>query len=210
MSHYYLNDDNLKDNIKTIEFTLFNQKYMFKTNDGVFSKNRLDFGSKLLIESVLINEDIKEIADIGSGYGPIGITLAKVNPNVNFHLYEINKKAIELAYQNKKINQVNNVFIYENNALDDVNKTFDLIVTNPPIRAGKDVVFKFYEQAHKCLNKGGFLYVVIQKKQGAESTFNKLTLLFENVNVLTKKSGYWIVRAQKYNIDWLLTNYMII
>lgn len=210
MSHYYLNDDNLKDNIKTIEFELFNHKFTFKTNAGVFSKDRLDFGSKLLIESVKINENIKSVADIGAGYGPIGITLASLNPNIDFHLYEINKKAVSLANYNKELNGVTNVFVYENNALDDVTKTFDLIVTNPPIRAGKDIVFKFYEQAFNSLNSKGLLYVVIQKKQGAQSSFQKLLELFENVTITTKKSGYWIIEAKKNNIDWLLIDYMII
>lgn len=201
MSHYYLNDESVKDDIKEINVIVKGSKYKFKTNSGVFSKHGLDFGSRLLIEEAYIPETAKSIADIGSGYGPIGIILASLNVNVVANLYEINSKAVELSKENAQLNNVNNIKINLNNILENVEETFDVILTNPPIRAGKEVVFSIYEQAYSHLNNNGLLYVVIQKKQGAESSFKKINDLFKNATVLTKSKGYWIIKAEKIDID---------
>lgn len=199
MSHYYLNDENIKDDIKTINVIVKGNKYQFKTNSGVFSKHGLDFGSRLLIEKVIIPNTAKNIADIGSGYGPIGIILADLNPNIKAHLYEVNSKAVDLSVINSKLNNVNNIAINLNNILENVDETFDVVLTNPPIRAGKDVVFNIYEQAYNHLNNNGLLYVVIQKKQGAESSYKKIKELFKNVTIMTKSKGYWLLKAIKIN-----------
>lgn len=196
MSHYFINDPNLDNKLNKYKVNLRNNDFIFYTQPGVFSKNRLDFGSKLLIENVEITNDIKSIIDIGCGYGPIGLSLAKDN-NLNVYMYDINERAIELAKLNAKTNDVTNVSINHNNLLDNISINVDLIVTNPPIRTGKKTIFKLYEQAYERLNKGGLFYCVIQRKQGAPSTQSKLLELFGNTEVITKSNGYWIIKANK-------------
>lgn len=197
MSHYFTNDNDNDLKGKTFNITIKNNNYIFQTSSGVFSKDYLDFGSKVLIESVYIEENDKEILDLGCGYGPVGIVFAKENPTKNVMMIDINNKAVELAKINAKLNSVRNVNIINNDLLNNISKTFDVIIANPPIRAGKKTVFDLYEQSYKSLEKGGKLYVVIQKKQGAPSTMNKLTELFEKVEVVRKVKGYWIIKANK-------------
>ncbi|VEU80197.1 class I SAM-dependent methyltransferase [Haploplasma axanthum] len=196
MSHYFINDESLKDELKKISVNIKNQKYEFLTNSGVFSKEGLDFGSRLLIETIK-NDNFSRIADVGCGYGPIGIVLAKENPESTVWMYDINERAIKLAETNAELNQVKNVKIKENDALDNVKEKFDLVVTNPPIRAGKKIVFKIYEQAYERLEENGSFYCVIQKKQGAPSSFEKLSELFSTCEIVAKLKGYWIIFAKK-------------
>jgi len=197
MSHYFTNDNDNDLKGKTFNITIKNNNYIFQTSSGVFSKDYLDFGSKILIESVIIEENDAEILDLGCGYGPVGIVFAKENPIKNIMMIDINNKAVELAKINAKLNSVSNVKIINNDLLNNINKTFDVIITNPPIRAGKKTVFDLYEQSYNSLNNKGKLYVVIQKKQGAPSTFDKLTKMFEKVEVVRKVKGYWIIKANK-------------
>ena len=134
---------------------------------------------------------------MGCGYGPIGLYVAKTYPDKMVYLYDINERALDLAKQNLEINQVKNVQIKQSNLFDQVDIKSDVILTNPPIRAGKQTVFTLYEQAYDTLNDGGILYVVIQKKQGAPSTEAKLATLFNKVEVKVKSKGYWLLLAQK-------------
>lgn len=196
MSHYFINNPNLNKDLSNYKVNLRGSDFIFYTQAGVFSKNNLDYGSKLLIENIKITSDTKTIIDIGCGYGPIGLSLAK-NNRVKSYMYDINERAVELAKLNAKSNDISNVEIYTNNLLDGINVKADLIVSNPPIRAGKQTVFKLYEQAYNNLNSNGAFYCVIQKKQGAPSSFEKIKELFENVEIITKSRGYWIIYAKK-------------
>lgn len=197
MSHYYKNDRNLSEEIETLKVNIKGIEYSFLTQAGVFSKSGLDFGSRILIETIRVSNDTKKIADIGCGYGPIGLSLANENKDSIVYMYDVNERAVSLAIKNAEINNIKNVNINVNYILKDVKETFDLIVTNPPIRAGKDVVFSIYEQAFLKLNKGGSFYCVIQKKQGAPSSLTKINELFLNAEIIVKKSGYWIIFARK-------------
>jgi len=196
MSHYFINDDKLKNNIKSFEIKINETNFRFNTDNGVFSKNTLDFGSKLLFESVN-TKDAKKIADIGCGYGIIGIMIAKFNPNSLIYMFDINLRAIFLANQNISLNNVNNVIVKQNDGLNDVLEKFDLILTNPPIRAGKKVVNKFFIDAYNHLNNESDFYCVIRKKQGASSYLKKIEELFGNFKIVNKKKGYWIIKATR-------------
>ncbi|MDF2617209.1 MAG: class SAM-dependent methyltransferase [Sedimentibacter sp.] len=154
----------------------------------------------VLVETVVKeNANFKgSILDLGCGYGPIGVMLAKLIENANVTMSDVNKRALELAKMNAEENKVKSrVKTLSSSAFENINENFDMIVTNPPIRAGKEVIFSFYEGAYEHLNKGGHLYVVIQKKQGAPSTKEKLESLFGNCETAEKKSGYFIFRVEK-------------
>lgn len=196
MSHYFINDPNLNKDLLNFSVSLRGNEFTFYTQAGVFSKNYLDYGSKLLIQTVNIKKTVKTIIDVGCGYGPIGLALAK-DSKAKIYMYDINERAIELSTLNAKTNEIDNVIIKNNNLLDDININAELIVTNPPIRAGKKTLFKLYEQVYDNLNVGGEFYCVIQRKQGAPSTAKKIMELFGNYKTITKSKGYWIIYAVK-------------
>jgi 16S rRNA (guanine1207-N2)-methyltransferase len=197
MSHYFLNDQTLKNQEKSYKINLFGLDFIFFTDLGVFSKDYLDFGSKLLIKNIDLKSQTKTVIDMGCGYGPIGLYVAKKYPNINVLMFDINERAVALAKKNIVENKVNNAVAHVSNLLSDVNVFADVILTNPPIRAGKEVVFKLYLESYSHLNSGGSLYVVIQKKQGAPSSLEKIKEIFGNCEMIDRDKGYWILFAQK-------------
>ncbi len=196
--HYYSKNPQTKSKPQEWTYTLRGEAFRFQTDSGVFSKNDIDFGSRLLIEA--FDEPAIEgpILDVGCGYGPIGMAIAKALPQRHVHMVDINARAIELAQKNTVLNGVENVSVYESDGLSGVEQQeFAAILTNPPIRAGKETIFRFYEEAYEKLAASGSLWVVIQKKQGAPSTQEKLQELFGDVRVADKKKGYFIFEARK-------------
>lgn len=191
--HYYSKNPQAHSSPQEWTSQLRGQSFRFHTDSGVFSRQEVDFGSRLLAETFTLPETDGPIADIGAGYGPIGLALASSFPERKVHLVDVNTRALELAKTNALVNQVDNVRIYESDALQSVEAAgFAAIVTNPPIRAGKETVFRFYEEAYDKLASGGALWTVIQKKQGAPSTEKKLNALFGNVQTVAKEKGYFI------------------
>lgn len=197
MSHYYINDESLSDETKELKVKIKGNDYKFLTMSGVFSKDDLDYGSLILLKNLFKQKGITKIADVGCGYGPIGLSIAKENPKATVYMYDINERAVDLSIKNAKLNNIENVKIAVNDCLDDITENFELIVTNPPIRAGKKTVFKIYEQAYERLVDGGELFCVIQRKQGAPSSYAKINELFGNATKVAQVSGYWVISAKK-------------
>ncbi len=197
MSHYFKDDENLNHDIRKKEILINGTRLDFFTDRGVFSKENLDFGTEVLLKHVEVNQDVKTMIDMGCGYGPIGIYLAKTYPSAHVFMADVNQRAVDLARQNSVLNQVSNITIMKSDLFDQINQEVDFIVTNPPIRAGKEIIFKLYEQAYLHLNTGGLFYCVIQKKQGAPSTYSKIESLFSNCTVIAKEKGYWVLLAKK-------------
>ncbi|WP_026565513.1 class I SAM-dependent methyltransferase [Bacillus sp. UNC41MFS5] len=196
--HYYSRTQKVESDPKFWDFTLKNNPFRFKTDNGVFSKREVDFGSRLLIESFEMPNTDGFLLDVGCGYGPIGLSLAKYYHERMIHMVDVNERAIELAKENAEINRIQNVKIYESDRLLNVNEnTFAAILTNPPIRAGKKTVHDIFEQSFDHLVSQGELWVVIQKKQGASSAIEKLNNLFNHVETIDKSKGYFVIRAQK-------------
>lgn len=196
--HYYSKNPQTKSNPREWTDVLRGEKFRFQTDTGVFSKSEVDFGSRLLIETFEQAEIDGPVLDVGCGYGPIGMAIAKAFPHKQVHMVDVNTRAIELAKTNVEKNDISNVQIYESDGLGAVETVdFSAILTNPPIRAGKETIFRFYEEAAEKLADGGSLWVVIQKKQGAPSTQVKLEELFGEVRVVDKKKGYFIFEARK-------------
>ncbi|PLT31318.1 class I SAM-dependent methyltransferase [Peribacillus deserti] len=197
--HYFSRTPHAESNPQYWSFTLRNKEFKFKTDNGVFSKKEVDFGSRLLIETFKPNNDIEgDVLDVGCGYGPIGLSLASELEDSRVHMVDVNARAIELAKENAQINHVQNVKIYESDRLTGVEASgFASVLTNPPIRAGKQVVHEIFEQSYAKLADGGELWVVIQKKQGAPSAMDKLEELFGNVELVEKKKGYYILYSKK-------------
>ena len=164
----------------------------------MFSKGEVDFGSRLLAETFVMSETEGDVLDVGCGYGPIGLSIAASFPDRRVHMIDLNERALNLAKSNAERNDIKNTTIYPSDALSAVTADgFAAILTNPPIRAGKETVFNFYDGAFSKLRAGGELWVVIQKKQGAPSTINHLTDLFGAVDTVIRKKGYYILKAEK-------------
>ena len=196
--HYYSSNPKVKSEPIEWATELRGKTLRFKTDAGVFSKGEVDFGSRLLAETFAMPDTVGDVLDVGCGYGPIGLPIAASFPERNVHMIDLNERALNLAKSNAEINGITNIMIYPSDALSAVTKSeFAAILTNPPIRAGKETVFSFYDGAFLKLRVGGELWVVIQKKQGAPSTISHLTDLFGAVDTVVRKKGYYILRAVK-------------
>ncbi|ETT79043.1 methyltransferase small [Paenibacillus sp. FSL R7-277] len=195
--HYYSQQPEARHDRRSIDTELRGKRLRFTSDAGVFSKGDIDHGSRVLIEAMEIPEDAK-VLDVGCGYGPIGISAAHLASKGHVTMIDINSRAVELARENAQHNGIRNVTVMESDVLSAVEgQTFDVILTNPPIRAGKAVVHAIFEQAYDHLNEGGCLWVVIQKKQGAPSAVAKLESMFAVVEEVGKDKGYRILKAQK-------------
>lgn len=193
MSHYYSeNQASVDSNIQTISIHFNEKKYNFKTDNGVFCKGYLDFGTRVMLENACITGN--KVLDLGCGYGPVGVILGSMNPSLDITMVDINERACSLAKINVLANNVN-AKVFKSNILENIDDKFSCILTNPPIRAGKTTVFSFYEQSYHHLLENGSLYVVIQKKQGAESSIKYLKELFNNCCVVFREKGYYILKC---------------
>lgn len=191
MSHYFTND-NLESNLKKIIVNVRDKKFVFNTDNGVFSKRGLDFGSRTLIDTLLSLDISGKCLDVGCGYGALGIILSSFF-NLDVDMIDVNKRAVHLAVMNLKENDVSARAFYSN-VYENVDKKYDIIVTNPPIRAGKDIVYKILFGARDYLVLGGALYFVINKDQGAKSVIKDLSAV-ASVTVLKKNKGFFVIKC---------------
>ncbi|MFC7372667.1 class I SAM-dependent methyltransferase [Fictibacillus iocasae] len=195
--HYYSEKPEVESSRQTWNFELKGHTYRFTTDRGVFSKKEVDFGSRVLIDVFTAPDVEGDYADVGCGYGPIGLSLAKAEPARKVVMVDVNERALDLALLNAANNGVSNVSIKKSSLLEQVEDGLACVISNPPIRAGKKVVHELFEQAYEKLKPGGELWIVIQKKQGAPSALEKIDSLFGNSEVVEKKKGYYIIMAQK-------------
>ena len=196
MEHYFTNNENLKSEIRKINYNYESFSFTFLSDLGVFSKDKIDYGSKVLVENYLKhNHDNKKILDVGCGYGFIGIVLSKVT-NSYVEMVDVNKRALHLTERNINENKVN-AKAYMSDAYQSVKDKYDVIITNPPIRAGKEKVLEILNGSVEHLNSGGELWFVVRKDQGAKSIVKVLNkeLIVENTE---KSKGFYIFRAKKY------------
>ena len=190
MGHYFVNDDNLKSEIREFKINFLNQDFVFKTDNGVFSKGELDYGTYLLLTTVL-NLDIKgKVLDLGCGYGAIGVVISKLN-NTKVTMVDVNKRAVHLSKMNVSDNKCDCLVINSDGYLN-VSDKFDYIITNPPIRVGKTKLYELMIDSKNYLNENGVIYLVIRKEQGAKSFIKDMSEYY-NVNVLEKSKGFYII-----------------
>ncbi len=184
-----------------IDYEVLGTTLHFVTDSDVFSRKNVDFGTNLLIEEMI--EDVKKskpsggsFLDLGCGAGIVGITFKYKFMKFDCMGVDVNGRAVSLANENAKLNGVKVNFV-QSDVLDKIEDSvqFDIVATNPPVRAGKAVVFRFYEEAKQHMKTGGAIYVVLQRKQGAPSTEKKLTELFGNCETLGIDGGYRVMKA---------------
>lgn len=198
MSHYYTNDPDLAHDEHSFSFELGGHSLRFTSDNGVFSKHTIDFGSRVLIATALAQPKLTTgaILDLGCGYGPIGISVAKALPERQVTMSDVNERALALAERNAAENGVSEqVHIVESSVYDQIEGKFGVILTNPPVRAGKSIVSAMLSGAREHLLPGGEIFVVLQKKQGAPSAKKLLASTFGSAEVLKKDGGYYILHA---------------
>ena len=197
---YFATDPTAKHDEHIIDYHVDGIDLKFNTDAGVFSKMRVDYGSGVLIKAMKdISFPKANILDVGTGYGPIGLFAAKFWPDQEVDMIDVNERGLNLARENAKVNNIENVNIYASNCYEQIDndKKFGLILTNPPIRAGKKVVNEILIGANEHLVSGGVLLVVIQKKQGEPSARKNMINTYGNCEILTRDKGYYILISIK-------------
>ena len=196
MSQYFENDKSIKSNKKLINFVFMDRKISLYSDNGVFSKDRFDYGTRVLLENINISELNGNVLDLGCGIGVVGLILGTINKNINIDMVDINERAINLAKENMSLNKVNsNVFISD--VYSNINKKYNYIITNPPIRAGKETVRKFLLGGYDYLTDDGILYFVMRKDHGVKSMIKELENKYM-VNILNKDKGFYVVALLKH------------
>ena len=198
MGHYFENDETLNHENIRYSFSIFGKEFTLQSDSGVFSKDGLDDGSRLLLETIGKTDLGTNILDLGAGVGPIGLILASLAPNRHVVLADVNDRALNCCRKNAAALGVEQqVEIIHSDVYLNIDTTFSTIVTNPPIRAGKKVTYAMYAGAISHLNEGGQLILVIRKQQGASSCQEYLKTIFKEVEVVKSKKGYRILIAKK-------------
>lgn len=197
MKHYYTDNTDLISEPVVFQYDYQGHILNFTSDHGVFSKAMIDYGSRVLLDAITVDETKKTLLDVGCGYGTFGICLKTVYPWLKMEMVDVNDRALDLCRKNAEANNIQDVAIYKSYIYDNVEKSFDLIVSNPPIRAGKEVVHQILEKAYNHLNIDGELWIVIQKKQGAPSAKSKMNEVFGNCEVVKKDKGYYILKSKK-------------
>ena len=193
MGHYFTNEK-LEHDKKIIKVKIKDTDFDFYTDNGVFSKKGMDFGTRTLLENLDYENMHGKILDFGCGYGSIGIVVSKIT-NLEVDMLDINKRSIELARENSKLNKVK-TNIFESNIYENVTNKYDYIISNPPIRVGNEILHKILFEAQEYLNENGQLWIVVNKDQGAKSLVEKLKKYY-NVNIITKNKGFFVILCSK-------------
>ena len=195
MSQYFDNDKNIKSERKIIKFNFDNKVFSIYSDNGVFSKDRFDYGTRVLLNSVDIDKLSGNVLDLGCGLGVVGIILGTFNKGINIDMVDINERAIDLAKNNLVLNNVKaNVFVSD--IYSNIDNKYDFIITNPPIRAGKNVIRGFSLGSYDYLKDDGILYFVMRKDHGVKSMIKELSVKF-NTSIVNKDKGFYVVLCTK-------------
>lgn len=192
--HYYTVNPTSAHDLRRVEFEILGEALRFDTDAGVFSRDGLDVGTRALLEA--LPELSGRVLDLGCGWGAVGVLLGKKYPDVSLLMADVNERAVALAAKNLARNGVKNARAVESDVYENVDGTFDFIVTNPPIRAGKAVIYSMFDGARDRLSPGGRLYVVIRKQQGAPSALRHMQELYASARVIAREKGFWVIECE--------------
>ncbi len=197
--HYYTTSPESAHRYAPCAWEYRGEKISFMTDAGVFSRGEVDYGTKVLLEA-LPDEMAGRVLDLGCGWGCVGISIGRTQKNAQIVMCDVNERALNLAKDNAKKNGVL-AEAYLSNGLESVPGKFQWIITNPPIRAGKQTIYGLFKQSAQALEKDGALYIVIRKQQGAESAIKYLKTIFEQVETVDKSGGFWVICCREGKED---------
>lgn len=191
MNQYFTNNDNLKSDIRTLKYNYKEHNFIFESDLGVFSKNKVDIGTITLIESYFNygRKNVK-VLDVGCGYGVIGITLSKIM-NCKLDMIDVNERALQLSKNNLIKNKVN-ANVFKSNCYEDIKDKYDVIITNPPIKAGKKIYMKIINDSFKYLKKDGELWFVMKNSHGVKTVYKNLQNI-KNSQIIKKNKGFYVI-----------------
>ena len=190
--HYYTENPSSEHDFRTVRCSALGVEAEFLTDAGVFSRDGLDTGTRALLEA--LPEPAGRVLDLGCGWGAVGVLMGKRCPKAEIVMTDINRRAAELARHNLAQNGVT-AQVFDGDGFENVPGDFDMIVTNPPIRAGKAAIYAMFADAKARLRPGGELYIVIRKQQGAPSALKYLREIFSEAEVVSRTAGFWVIRA---------------
>jgi len=193
--HYYSQNPNVEHDEQQVIFEVLGRQLRCTTDAGVFSRGGLDMGTRILLEA--LPELSGRILDLGCGWGPVGAAIGSVYPETEILMTDVNERAAELARRNLAANGVKNARVVTGDGYASVDGSFSAILLNPPIRAGKQLIYAMFADARNYLEDGGALYIVIRKQQGAESAEKYLKTLYGDVERIAREKGYWVLRCIK-------------
>ncbi len=192
--HYFTASPGSEHRYAEAPYVYRGENLRFLTDAGVFSRGEVDFGTDVLLNALPENLSGR-VLDLGCGWGAVGVSVGKKYPACQIVMSDVNVRALELAAKNAAANGVRAETV-QSDGLDSVEGPFDHILTNPPIRAGKQVIYRLFAQSAEKLAEGGALYIVIRKQQGAESAVKYLKTIFEQAETVEKSGGFWVIRCQ--------------
>ncbi len=197
MSQYFENDESIKSSPKWINYEIYQRKFSLKTDLGVFSKDKIDEGTYAFLKVLIPLQLHGRILDVGCGYGALGLTLASFMPETQFVLSDVNERALNLTKSNIQSLKLMNVTCLQSDIYQNIEGLFNAIVINPPIRAGKKVIYQMFKGAYDYLVDGGSLFIVIRKSHGAFSARDYIESIYGNCTLLKRDKGYYIYQANK-------------
>lgn len=191
--HYYTVNPTSAHDEWQINANVLGNALTFTTDAGVFSRDGLDRGTEVMLDA--LPELTGRILDLGCGWGAVGVSLGKKYPSLDIVMTDINQRAVDLSKRNLAANQVTNASVVQGDAFENVEGLFDAVITNPPIRAGKAVIYNMFDEARNYLVSGGCLYIVIRKQQGAPSALKYLSSIYASAETIGRGSGFHVIRA---------------
>lgn len=197
--HYFSSNPESAHRYAECDFTYRGHVLHFRSDAGVFSRGEVDAGTRILLEA-LPEEISGRVLDLGCGWGPVGVSVGKACPECDIVMSDVNERALGLAAENAAQNGVKALTLCSD-GLDAVDGVFDCVITNPPIRAGKQVIYRLFHDCVEKLTPEGELYIVIRKQQGAESALKYLKTIYKTVDTIDKSGGFWVIRCRKGTND---------
>lgn len=199
MDHYFARRPAATSRPREIHAILRGRKWTFRTDRGVFAYRGIDPGTRLLIETMVVRPD-DDVLDLGCGYGPVGLVAAALAPAGRAVLVDINERAVELAKENALGTGLTNIeVLHGDGCAPVVERQFDVVLSNPPIRAGRTVLRRMFHEVYACLRSGGRFYLVARTAQGAKTLATEVAAVFGGVREIAKGSGYRVYEATKMN-----------
>lgn len=191
--HYYSVNPTSEHDVRRITAQIYGRSLAFDTDAGVFSRDGLDVGTRVLLEA--LPELSGRVLDLGCGWGPVGVALLARNPELQVQMTDVNSRAVALSRSNLDLNRVS-ASVVQGDAFENVTGKFSAVITNPPIRAGKTAIYQMFAAAREYLEPDGALFIVIRKQQGAPSALKYLREIYASAEVIEREAGFWVIRAQ--------------